>query len=202
MSENFFNSPFFNPKRIEIPKIFHSIDKGGLFDECVVCQKNLLEPHCDYFIEKAIKTYDGKSYDVIFEYAICAECALSFSETLSHESMQKINEFLHSSTNLKERWHEFTDKHNYNLDDWIDECIITGKKRSELQEYQINTMCRGDQMLFTIMPYMISEDAIDMAQSMLSVKTKDELDNFRDKYLGPGPEISELLKDRTPVIIF
>ena len=61
---------------IDIPSEFYSFSSGVLFDRCIDCDKYLLEKDTEYFIEKAIRQYDGyKARDVIFEYAICFQCA-------------------------------------------------------------------------------------------------------------------------------
>ena len=200
MNEQDLHSPFFNPKSVDIPKQFHSFETGEKFCNCVVCNKYLLDPDVEYFIEKAIRNYSTGTKDVIFEYAICSECALSFAESMSAESLKHITDYFHSNTDLMTRWKEFTEAENFNIDDWIKHCIITGKEISTISEYQINTMCRGDQLLFSLMPYSISEEALEIAQALLSKQTKDELDKFSNKYLGPSPDIALLLKDKTPIV--
>lgn len=196
-------SPFVNPKSIEIPKEFHSFDTGKPFCNCVVCEKDLFEPGTHYFVEKAIKKYPNSSAtDVIFEYAICLECAMEMRETLSKESMESIDNYFDSRVNLLSRWKNLTRDNKYDIKDWISNCLITGKHIDELNEYQIYAHCEEDRMLFSLMPYIVSGEVIEEVSELISQKTKDELDGFMGKYLGPPPSIREILKDKTPVFIF
>lgn len=195
-------SPFFNPKRIEIPKIFHSTITGESFKECIMCQKNLHSSETHYFIEKAIRKYPNGHTDSIFEYAICMECSLEVRDTLSKDSMQKIDEYFTNKLDLMNRWNNFNDVDNFKFDDWISHCIVTGKHVDELEEYQIYAHCEGNFMLFSLMPYIISNEVIEEAYKLLSKQTKDELDGFMDKYLGPDPQLRELLKDHKPIFMF
>jgi hypothetical protein len=195
-------SPFVNPKSIEIPKVFHSFETGKPFCNCVVCQKDLQAPGEHYFVEKAFKNYSNGTKDVIFEYAICIECAMELRETLSKESVEKIDEFFDGKVNLIGRWKKLTSSENYDVEDWVHNCLVSDKSVKESSEYQIYAHCEGDRLLFSLMPYMIDGDVIQQAQELLSQKTRDELDGFMDKYLGPPPEIREILKDHSPVFIF
>jgi hypothetical protein len=195
-------SPFFNPKRIEIPKVFHSTITKEPFSECVMCKKNLHSSEVHYFVEKAIRKYPNGTTDTIFEYAICMECSLEVRDTLSKDSMERIDEFFSTRLDLMNRWNNFNDKDNFRFNDWVNDCIVTGKHVDELEEYQIYAHCEGKYMLFSLMPYIISSEVIEEAFALLSQHTKDELDNFMDNYLGPDPEVKKLLKDHKPVFIF
>jgi hypothetical protein len=78
------------------------------------------------------------------------------------------------------------------LKDWIDRCIITGKSREEAGEYQIMTICSGNEMLYEYLPFMISSEAMEQIARLLSAVTKDHLDGFVDEFLGLPPEIRDL----------
>lgn len=195
-------SPFFNPKRIEIPKVFHSTMSNKPFSECIMCQKGLHNPETHYFVEKAIRKYPNGLTDTIFEYAICMECSIKVRDTLSKESMQRIDEYFSNKFDLMSRWNNFAENENYKFNNWVSNCIITGKSVDELEEYQIYAHCEGQYMLFSLMPYIISSEVIEEVHGLLSAHTKEELDNFMDKYLGPDPEVKKLLKDHRPVFIF
>ncbi|MDC1067771.1 hypothetical protein OAQ99_01285 [Candidatus Kapabacteria bacterium] len=196
-------SPFVNPKSIEIPDEFHSFETKKPFTNCVVCEKNLIEIGIHYFVEKSVKKYPNSSaFDIIFEYAICLECALEMRETLSKDSMEKIDSFFDEKVNLLSRWKSLTRDGKYDINDWVSNCLITNKPVKDLNEYQIYAHCESDRMLFSLMPYVVSGEVIDHVSGLLSQKTKDELDGFMGKYLGPPPSIREILKDKTPVFIF
>ncbi len=52
---------------IPVPKVFHSFATGMPFQQCKICEKNLLLDGTQYVIEKAIKRYPGyEAQDVMF----------------------------------------------------------------------------------------------------------------------------------------
>ncbi len=197
MEENF-NKLNFNYD--EIPRIFRSFDSGKYLDKCIICEKNLMDENTHYMIEKAIKKYPGyNTVDVIFEYAICLECAEEMRKTMSQESQQRITAYFDEHTDLFNRWLDFSQKDDFNIDDWLDNCLITGSKRDELEQYQVYAQCVGNQMIYSFFPFMISESAIEDMQELLSKKTRDEMDGFIDEHFGLPPEIRKLIRD--PILV-
>jgi hypothetical protein len=170
-----------------IPKIFHSFD-GIPFERCIECDSFLLDGHIDYFIEKAMKSYDGfNASDVIFEYAICTPCAMEFHSRMSEESIGNITEFMQSRTRFAER-QEVIKQHPDDPVSWMNMCMITGEQRINCTEYQVFAHCRGDKLIVPTMPYMISGTALDQMSELLSNKTLDEMDGFIGKHFGPPGE--------------
>ena len=71
----------------DIPSVFRSTDTKKPFERCIQCNKYLLELDSEYLIEKAIKQYQGfEAKEVIFEYAVCMDCAEKMRQSLSAES--------------------------------------------------------------------------------------------------------------------
>ncbi|MCA6075325.1 hypothetical protein [Fulvivirga sedimenti] len=171
-----------------IPEIFQSYATGTLFDRCIECDRYLLDKEIPYFIEKAIKKYEGlRGYDVIFEYAICINCADQMRQKMSLESMQKIGQFLEKNMNQKRR-NELIEDFPDEPEKWIDECLITGASREETAEYQIYAQCIYDRLLLPAMPYMISHMVLDKLANLLSDKTLGEMDDFIGRHFGPPSE--------------
>ncbi len=178
--------PHFSAK--PIPEIFHSYATGALFDRCIECDRYLLDRDIPYFIEKAIKKYEGlRGYDVIFEYAICIDCAEALRQKMSLESMQKIGEYLEKNMNHPRR-KELIEQYPDEPEKWIDECMITGESREDASEYQIYAQCIYDRLLLPLMPYMISNTVLDKLSNLLSDKTLGEMDDFIGRNLGPPSE--------------
>src|SRR5690606_11094620 len=107
--------------------------------------------------------------------AICMECSIKVRDTLSKESMQRIDEFFTNKLDLMSRWNNFAENENYKFNNWVSNCIITGKSVDALEEYQIYAHCEGQYMLFSLMPYIISSEVIEEVHRLLSAHTKEEL---------------------------
>lgn len=183
-------------KYIEIPKLFQSFKDGRKFENCIVCNKYLLQDGIHYIIEKAIRNYPTLlTHDIIFEYAMCFECMESLKDEISEESMNNINKYFEEKVDLKKR---FEESQMYGLDynEFISKCIVTGKSIFKLNEYVIQGHCIGNQMKLSFMPYMISETAMDEISELLSNKTLDFLNRFMDKHFGYPPEVREILSKR------
>ncbi|MDX1628129.1 MAG: hypothetical protein R3345_05485 [Fulvivirga sp.] len=190
-----------NDSAIQIPEIFYSYDTGSPFEHCIDCHVNLRDGQTEYFIEKAVKTYKGYSAeDVIFEYAICLACAERVRKQMSEASMQSIQDYFASEVNIIDRMH-LMQANPENPDAWMSQCLIKGTPTDELEEYQIYAHCKGDKLITTQMPYMISGQALDEIANLLSNETLDELDNFMNQHFGPPPELMEPLPSGRKVIL-
>ena len=186
----------------DIPPIFHSFSAENTFEHCISCNINLLHSDSEYLIEKAFRRYPGfDTQDVIFEYAMCLDCAERMRQELSASSMRNIQDFFNQRVDFYGRRQEMLYDHALNCDAWLDRCIVTGKPMAELQEFQIYGHCRGDRFLFSYMPYMISDEAVDSMTGLLSEKTKGEIDRFIDDNFGLPPELKQPIKDHPFVLL-
>ncbi|TDI64697.1 MAG: hypothetical protein E2O88_11080 [Bacteroidetes bacterium] len=188
-------------KYIEIPKEFHSYSKGGLFERCIMCDRNLLESGEHYMIEKAIKSYpDYSAKDVIFEYAICISCAMKMRNELSSETLSRIDQYMARNIDLSSRKH-LMEQEEINIENWLGNCLITGKSKDELEEYQLYAHCFGDKMVCSEMPYMISGQVLYEVGELLSKQSQDELDGFKDQYFGLPPELKDLIGPKDVILL-
>ncbi len=180
----------------DIPHIFHPFEKDSPFSHCVNCQKYLLDQDVEYVIEKAVRQYpEFNTTDVIFEYAMCLQCAELIKKELSKESLANVQSYMINKSNLLAQSQQLRQAHNWNVNDWIGRCIITGEMIEDQQEYQIFAHCKGNQMVFSAMPYMISGKAIDEMADLLSQKTQDELNRFINNNFGIPPEFKKHILD-------
>lgn len=190
-----------NESEIEIPKIFHNFSTGSNFERCVECDTFLLDGTIEYFIEKAIKSYeDFTATDVIFEYAICTKCAEQMRKRMSKESMESIQRYFTENVDFMRRMQLMQASPN-NPETWMGECLVKNTNVKQLEEYQIYAHCRGKHLVTTQMPYLVSSAALDEIAQVLSNETLDELDGFMDKHFGPPPELMEPLPGRRRVIL-
>ncbi|TRX56102.1 hypothetical protein FNH22_17130 [Fulvivirga sp. M361] len=186
---------------IEMPEKFHSFSTGTLFDRCIECDKYLLDADTEYYIEKAIKRYDGFSaQDVIFEYAICIDCVERIRKEMSEESLKKIEDFFVHNMDMERRMN-LVNTNPGNPDVWTSECLIKGTKVNQLREFQLYAHCKGEKLDMRESPYLLGNEALDEIQHLLSQKTLDELNGFRDRNFGPPPELEETLPYRRVLLV-
>ena len=60
---------------------------------------------------------------------------------------------------------------------------------------------RNGQFSLEAMPYVLSAEVLEELAEQLSASTKDEMDDFRETYLGGPPELEELFKGRPVVFL-
>jgi len=192
---------FFKNPVTDIPDVFLPYGQPQPFSTCINCDRHLLDDHVEYVVEKAIRQYSSfNSKDVIFEYAICMDCALAIRNELSKESMQNIQQYLESTRMLSSRKQLIGDN-NWNVQDWLSHCAISGEAIEEQQEYQIYGHCRGRQLIFSGMPYMVGGKAAEEMAGLLSEKTRDELGRFMDDHFGLPPELKKIIQDKPFVML-
>ena len=91
--------------------------------------------------------------------------------------------------------------HNFSLDEWLGNCAVKGTAIKDCAEYQLCCQCEGKEMLFSHLPMAISEEALLEISEQLSTETKEEFDRFQDDHLGLPPELKELFKDRSLIVV-
>lgn len=184
----------------EIPPIFYNSDTGAPIERCLVCDSYLLS-EVDYIIEKSMVNYPSAgTTDLIWEFAICMDCMDSVMSDYSKESHQAMNEYFMDNMNLS-RQHILAGKQNFDVNEWLKECIITGKSQAECSQFQLCLQCTGELAVFDRTPFMISDEAMDAVTQLLSNATIDAMNKFRDKHFPPPEDLSPLLRDRDFVLI-
>ena len=186
----------------DIPPIFYPYKEVTPFSNCISCDRYLLDNDVEYIIEKAMRCYpEYASTDVIFEYAMCMACAEKMRQELSKDSLARIQDFMQHNSRLMEQSQRLISENNWKVDDWISNCAINGASIEEQEEYQLFAHCRGNQMILSVMPYMVSGAAIEQMAELLSPKTRDELNRFIDDNFGIPPELKMHLKDQPIMFI-
>ena len=177
-------------KYTDIPKIFYDTVDEVPLRECNRCGKDLLESGEPYVIEKGFKRKE-----VLFEHAICMQCAEKMKQELSKESLANIERFMMERADFEGRMEELLDE-DYSNEKWLGRCIISGEALEEQEEYQIQGMFVGDRMLTLQFPYMIGGKALEEMQELLSAETRDELDRIKDDLIKVPPEFEDILKPK------
>lgn len=172
----------------EIPKEFYSFENEAPFDHCIECEKYLLDGDTEYIIEKAIRNYQGyNAKDVIFDYAICMECADQMRKEISKESWQAMMNYFQNNLDIQHRMELF----NESPSEVFSSCMIKKTPMEECQEYQIYAHCKGDKLNMSNPPYMLSGEVMDELLPLLSEKTVDDMNGFMQKHFSPDPSIME-----------
>ena len=188
--------------KIDIPDRFYSDAEGKPFENCQMCGKFLLTEGTTYVVEKAIKNY--KDYDVnstIFEFAVCIDCHTKVQQGMSDESLANLHRYYQHIIAEKGNQPIVIDVRNFNLDDWLSKCFFKGDEVKEMNEYQLVAQFNGNKMLMNMPPMIIGEKAMEEMAELLSDKTIDEMNGFREKFLGPSPEIEELIYGKKLIMI-
>ena len=186
---------------IPIPEEFYSFETNAPFEGCMVCKADLLAGEVDYFIEKAVRNYPEHDVsDVVYEYALCSHCAADMNEKMSTASMTNLQMYFSNNEAFMKKIAAYNNEWQNSEDSPLDDqCALTGEHKATLDEYMIYGHFKGDKMIRSTMPFLLSGKVMDDVADLLSDETIDELDGFMGEYFGGPPELEELWKPRRPV---
>jgi len=171
-----------------IPSEFYSFETNSPFDKCIECEKYLLDEGTEYLIEKAVKNYEGyEAKDVVFDYAICMDCADKMRKEISKESWEKMMQYFQDNMDLENRIEMSTQDPKENLN----QCMIKKTSMDQCKEYQVFAHCNGTKLNMQNPPYMISGEVMDELLTLLSEQTIDEMNGFFKKHFSPDPSFFE-----------
>ena len=137
----------------QIPKEFYSFETDKPFEFCIECEKYLLDEHTEYIIEKAVKNYEGYSAkDVVFDYAICMDCAERMKNEVSKESWQQMIRYFQENMDVD---FNLSNQHRPAAEG-LKMCMIKKTEIGDCREYQIYAHCKGSKLNLNNPPYMLS----------------------------------------------
>jgi hypothetical protein len=187
------------PKFVPIPRDFHSLENGGLFEKCLKCEIDLLQSEQPYLIERVFVQQEP-----IVEYAMCEACVLKSQGELSVESRQAVTSYMLANLDVGQRLERLSDWAESGSDDaseLMDRCLFSGTLAEDSREKQIAAWCLGDRMRVDhVFPLMISGIAIEKLNSVLSEQTRGWIDDFIGDSFGMPPEFCDN-PDFRPVLI-
>lgn len=200
MEDQFFTE---HSGKILIPRLFYDSITNQPIQQCQVCERNLLDG-VNYLIEKVFRRSTiSRRFQVLFEYAICTDCAMKLYASYSQKSRENLERYYHE--HLYDRLSEnlsISIETEADVAEILSHCAFTGKHVNELDEYQIVGRFDGNYLITDIPPIMMSVDALDDLTDLLSDQTLEMLDDFTGKYLSGPPEFRDLFKPRSrPVLI-
>ncbi len=188
--------------KIDIPKRFYSDTTEKPFINCNVCEAELLSSDIPYVIEKAVKNYEGHNFSsTIYELAICIKCHTKMQQSMSKESVKNIQTYHADAMASKGNQPIMIDMSSFDLNDWLSKCFFSGNEISGMKEYQIVGQFRGNKLILNTPPIVIGETIMAEMAGLLSDKTTEEMNGFRDKFLGPSPELEELIYGKKLIFV-
>ena len=174
-------------REVPIPPIFHSLQAGGPFERCLICETELLAEGVAYSIEIVYRQREP-----IIEMAICDPCRGNLSSELSEESTQAIERYVSQRVDFFDRQRTMaTVSEEQGIDPWLDHCLATGQARGDCAEWQICGMFVGDKMQLGAVPLMLSGAAAEEMSELLSEKTKGWMQDFIGEHFGMPPEFCD-----------
>lgn len=183
---------FFNFSE-DIPEQFYSEQDKQPHAECSVCGNAFGNDH--YFIEKAFqKTYDGKNFELAFEYAVCERCKSDMMKSISRESMKNIQEFAMRTGGMPRL--EDSGEIGTDVNYMLNHCIATGKSLDELNEYHLVGIFRENKMVQ--LPMLYGESFIEEYSELLSEETRGFFDDFFNDVTLLPPTLAKILEDEKP----
>lgn len=183
-----------------IPIEFYSDETGEPFTHCVMCSTNLSESNVPYAIEKAMKRLDDGRLVTLFEMAICMNCGQQMHEKLS-ETSKKVMEKYFLEIEFPQKRMEASNNENWG-DAWSKKCLITQTSIESTNEFNLMGNFLNGKVIDQLPPVAISSEILETIQDQLSPETREELDDFRDTYLGPSdPQLRALLSETQLIFI-
>lgn len=166
-----------------IPRILHSFEHDGPFENCLVCHKDLLRDEEDYALHK---TMQGD--EVIMEYALCRHCVEQMNQEFSEASRRNLARLMDEHIDFEQRVKRFEQQDDTvaPFEDWVRDCALTGKKLGDCEQYTLMAICSGKELLYMGYPMMFSDEAEEMMNNVMSAETRRRKDDFvRDHFVPP-----------------
>jgi hypothetical protein len=168
--------------QIELPKEFRECYGLVPIERCMTCDAKILESGEPYLIEKAYRRTR-----IVHEYALCIDCLQKMDESMSFPSRGMRDYWLNKHVRLEERFARISRVAPDDVVPWINRCAVTGRYVGTLDEYQTVALCQGTQLLLCGYPYMISSEAAEELNDLMSKETREEWDRFKGEYLDEPP---------------
>lgn len=162
---------------IHIPELLWSFETGEPFHRCLICNGDLIRNRTLYFINKCFR-----EDETVFEIAVCLPCHQGLRSELSESSLSRIQNYL-DEFRVEEMM--TPDHAQSSFEAQIQNCLIKKRPPNPREEKQIIAYCIGSNLVSHIPAMMLSWEAIQDMENLLSKATRDTMDDFTETYLGP-----------------
>lgn len=184
-----------NFRWMKIPKQFHSLYHEGMFSNCVDCNRELLSGECLYWIERVFR-----GTEPICEMAMCMDCREKLSQDLSEDSLMRINAYVEERFDMEARFEASLDWPDDDVSRWLDHCVFNKKPAKECRNYQVAGLCMGENLSLDMLPIMVSEEAVEEMQKLMSKKTRDRLGDMVQDFFGMPSEFADGPESYRPLL--
>ena len=168
-----------------IPPVFYSFADEGPFRRCVACDKDVVNDHDVYVVQK---TYAAG--EVVFEYALCSACHDRIFGEMSRESMVNLRNFFTQRVDLDARHLRLKPSPDRTIEQWVGACVTCGIDRDECDGYSIAAACGGEDILYYHLPVLVCQQCELQLQEVLSKKTREIGEDFVEAYFdGPPADV-------------
>ena len=143
-----------------------------------------------------------QSREIVYEYALCWDCATTMGSEISDDSKDAIQELYneHSETVMRKLdYLHSTDK--YSLESWLERCSLTGKEIRLCSEFSVSGIIEEGNLVYEQSPIVVSDEFMYILQQVLSKETKEGFDGLRDKIMDGSPSIEDLVFGPVPGLI-
>lgn len=171
--------PHYPERSIKIPSKLWSFETGEPFRNCLVCSKDLISSDSLYFINKCFL-----NEETLFELAICFRCHQQMRSELSESSLNRIQNYLEEFQMEQGLDESFQGR---SFEEQISQCIIKQRPARSGEELQIVAYCSGSHLLKNVPAMMLTWEAVQDLERLLSKATRDVMDDFIERHLGPQP---------------
>ena len=104
---------------------------------------------------------------------------------MSEESKMNLQSYYSTTISKKSQEPILININDFDLNDWLSKCFFKGSPVKEMKEYQVVAQFDGPKMILNMPPLVIGQEALNEMSALLSEKTIDEMNGFRDKFLWP-----------------
>ncbi len=161
------------------------------FENCKSCGVSL--EHLPFVVEKGLWQQHGLAEPtVVFEIAMCLNCAEEHRQSLSASSMQKIQTYFEENAD--------TAAMQSHTPGGLETCVVSGKNVSELEEVQFYAYFVPG-MENPAASYAVSGEVMEQVIELLSAETRDEIDDFMERNFGLPPEYKNRLVGRKLILV-
>ncbi len=180
--------------KTSIPSILYSEATGRPFSHCSECGLELLRNGAGYIIVKSIvqnQTY--RVSETAMEYALCFQCHQRLWNSLSTKTIRQLERFIERSVDFVSR-NRALQQRKKSLHDWIGHCIVTGAALETCDQFQINALAIGDELVFDDLPYSLSINALREEEKCFSKSSWQTWCNYFEANFGYPRLIRDILQ--------
>ncbi len=180
-----------------IPSLLLRQKEQQPFVQCSDCKGPVGDPDSAHYV---FKSYSRLSLELeptqVIEIALCENCLTRLGSQISEESAKKLKEFKERHPNIGAEVMIISDG---GFEERPPTCAVTDKTIDELKEYHLNGLIVGDKLIGPV--NVIGDEGITAYEECLSPETKGLEDDLLDRILDLPPEIEDLIKDRSPILL-